>query len=63
MVFSCHNLWVRSRQTRDDGSYTIDGTHYITAGQPLFSADTLEEAEAWRIEMIKILQLDVDMHG
>jgi hypothetical protein len=51
MTFAVHNLHAPSVEW-DGSSYSHNGKDRIKAGAPIFTADTREEAEEWRLNQI-----------
>lgn len=48
-MFAVHNIHAAAVEIDENGTYTLDGKNRIPLGEPLFTADTLEECEQWRL--------------
>lgn len=51
-MFAVHSIHAPAVEIDETGTYTIDGATRIKLGEPLFTAETREEAERLRQERI-----------
>ncbi|GLT02935.1 hypothetical protein GCM10007897_43650 [Sphingobium jiangsuense] len=51
-MFAVHSIHAPAVEIDETGTYTIDGTTRIKLGEPLFTAETCDEAERLRHERI-----------
>lgn len=51
-VFCVHSIHAPAVEIDEAGTYTLDGATRIKLGEPLFTAETFEEAERLRQERI-----------
>jgi hypothetical protein len=53
-MFAVHNIHAPPVEIDENGTYTLNGRDRIPLGEPLFTADTMEECEQWRLNRDKI---------
>ena len=51
-MFAVHSIHAPAVEIDEAGTYTLNGRHRIKLGEPLFVAETREEAERLRKERI-----------
>ncbi len=50
MTWHVHNYHTPAIEVDEEGNATHNGTYRISLPAPIFTAETREEAEAWRVE-------------